>query len=323
VKQGGDLLADRDKIEAQADLAGKQLEARAASLRKIAEGEAPLLRVTELLAEARSVVRQVADGQVASTVRDALVERDSELSVLLASCNVPKVALTKIAQFLETSRARWGHRTDVLPDLGISAAGFDSLADEPCAQLRSEIAAQLEAFEQERVKKAADIARRDAVPSKESLKAALEGVQSAQDELARTIALAEVLSVEYAKLAGQIQRAEAEVERCQLAVRELSLADEVDTRIVRHSLKARDTLARFRQTVAARNVERLENLITERLQTIMRKRDSLVDRVRIDPGSFELELRDRDGRSLDPLLLSAGERQLLAVAIVWALAKAS
>ena len=67
----------------------------------------------------------------------------------------------------------------------------------------------------------------------------------------------------------------------------------------------------------------LSHFITERFQTLLRKRDSLVDRVCIDPQSFELRLRDREGRTLDPLLLSAGERQLLAVAIVWALAKAS
>ncbi len=276
-----------------------------------------------MIAEARSVVEQVADGQIAAVIRDVLIERDRELGMLLTSCKVAKAAQTTIDHFLQRNRDYWAHRTTVLPDFGISAAGFYSLADEQCKQLRTDIEVQLAAFAQEQANKTAAFARRNAVPSEGSLKAALEGVRTAEEELARTVALAEVLSAEYGKLVAQTKRAEAEVERCQVAVRELSLADEVDTRIIRHSLKARETLARFRQTVAARNVERLENLISDRLQTILRKRDSLVDRVRIDPDSFELELRDKEGRSLDPLLLSAGERQLLAVAIVWALAKAS
>ena len=124
-------------------------------------------------------------------------------------------------------------------------------------------------------------------------------------------------------MAAQIERQQAAVERAREELLKVELNDAVDARVVQHSCRARGTLARFRQAVAAKNVARLEFLITERFQDLLRKGASLVERVCIDPESFELRLRDREGRILDPLTLSAGERQLLAVAIVWALAKAS
>jgi DNA sulfur modification protein DndD len=48
-----------------------------------------------------------------------------------------------------------------------------------------------------------------------------------------------------------------------------------------------------------------------------------VSDVRIDADTFVIELRDFGGRVLHPEQLSAGERQLFAVALLWALAKAS
>ncbi|RYE83122.1 MAG: hypothetical protein EOP19_14605 [Hyphomicrobiales bacterium] len=102
----------------------------------------------------------------------------------------------------------------------------------------------------------------------------------------------------------------------------LGLAQEDANRIVRHSAKARATLKAFKQEVVSHHVHRLERFILEALGELMRKSDLITD-VRIDPKSFAIELRDGGWGVLSPDQLSAGERQLLAVALLWALAKAS
>jgi DNA sulfur modification protein DndD len=49
----------------------------------------------------------------------------------------------------------------------------------------------------------------------------------------------------------------------------------------------------------------------------------LIEDVKIDPETFELQLFGREGRKIDPSDLSAGERQLTALSLLWGLARAS
>ena len=55
----------------------------------------------------------------------------------------------------------------------------------------------------------------------------------------------------------------------------------------------------------------------------MLRKSALVTRLSIDPSTLSLTLYGRDGNVLGAERLSAGERQLLAIALLWGLAKAS
>jgi DNA sulfur modification protein DndD len=63
-------------------------------------------------------------------------------------------------------------------------------------------------------------------------------------------------------------------------------------------------------------------LIVVSFLALIRKPD-LVERISIDPETMGLTLFGPGGLLLSPAKLSAGERQLLAVSILWGLAKAS
>jgi len=93
-------------------------------------------------------------------------------------------------------------------------------------------------------------------------------------------------------------------------------------RILRHSAKVRETLEAFRHGVIARHVARIEQLVLESYQTLLRK-SGLVTRLSINPEDYALTLYGHDARELSSERLSAGERQLLAIALLWGLAKAS
>ncbi|MFT6777461.1 MAG: DNA sulfur modification protein DndD, partial [Paraglaciecola sp.] len=53
------------------------------------------------------------------------------------------------------------------------------------------------------------------------------------------------------------------------------------------------------------------------------RKDNLISGVKICPDSFSLSLLSSETKALTPNRLSAGERQLLAIAILWGLAEAS
>ena len=50
---------------------------------------------------------------------------------------------------------------------------------------------------------------------------------------------------------------------------------------------------------------------------------NLVKKIKIDTNNYELKIYDKKGYEINSENLSAGERQLLAVAILWGLTKAS
>jgi len=62
--------------------------------------------------------------------------------------------------------------------------------------------------------------------------------------------------------------------------------------------------------------------VLESYQQLLRKK-TLVAALCIDPDSYDIVLYGKNGQEVEPSRLSAGERQLLGVALLWGLAKAS
>ncbi len=84
----------------------------------------------------------------------------------------------------------------------------------------------------------------------------------------------------------------------------------------------RKTLEAFRLRMAARHAATLGEIVLEAFQCLHRKLGT-IERIIVDSRTFEMTLFDDTGRRIDPARLSAGERQLLAVAMVWAILKAA
>jgi len=100
------------------------------------------------------------------------------------------------------------------------------------------------------------------------------------------------------------------------------LADEDVTRFIDYSGRIVQSLKAFREIKLQQHIELLETTITEAFKTLVRKR-SLLDRITIDSNTFSLEIHDSSGRIKPASSLSAAERQLLSVAMLWGLARAS
>ena len=94
------------------------------------------------------------------------------------------------------------------------------------------------------------------------------------------------------------------------------------TRVLKYSSKVRSTINDFRLAIVNKNVLRIEKLVLESYQQLLRK-ETLVSDLKINTETFELNLFGRDGKILALDRLSAGERQLLAIALLWGLAKAT
>jgi DNA sulfur modification protein DndD len=92
--------------------------------------------------------------------------------------------------------------------------------------------------------------------------------------------------------------------------------------VLRHSQKVEETLSKFKQAMISRHLNRLEALVLDSFIQLLRKK-ALVSELSINPQTFDLELKNKNGEVITPDRLSAGERQLLAISVLWGLARAS
>lgn len=91
-----------------------------------------------------------------------------------------------------------------------------------------------------------------------------------------------------------------------------------DAKSLEASQRSREVLALFKDRLLASKAQWLSNMITAEFSGLMRKR-KLVSRVLVNPDTYAVTIEAPDGHELPMARLSAGERQLLAVAVLSAL----
>lgn len=87
-------------------------------------------------------------------------------------------------------------------------------------------------------------------------------------------------------------------------------------------VKVQSTMDSFRKELTAHKIAQLENSVTECFLHLLHK-SRLVHRITIAPDTFRLELYNAEGKSIPKHRLSAGEKQMLAIAFLWGLARVS
>lgn len=85
--------------------------------------------------------------------------------------------------------------------------------------------------------------------------------------------------------------------------------------------KIQDALNEYKQVLIGKKIEDLQNAVSEYFNLLSRKK--LHRRIAIHPVTFEVAILDNQGRTIRKQELSAGEKQIYAVSMLWALAKVS
>lgn len=321
VKEGGELFSKRQEITSQHQKAVAELEKHTAVMQEFAASDTPLLLVRDLLPEARDIVEDARNSGVAARILEVFRQRDAELLRRLKKLNVSAVAQAEIKTYLRDSKEKFSAASSHNAGLGANAS-FE-LSDESLDEMLKRGRVLLRGYAAAQEALAMSEVRVAAIPTEDSLRVHLDKEKAVTDELNAVLARMALTDDELRLVRSQMERLDAQLENRRAELVAAKFADQDANRIVVYSERTRGTLKSFREAVAAKNVARLEMLVAERFRALLRKSEGPVSGVRIDPKTFELQLLDARERPLDPMLLSAGERQLLAVATVWALAKAS
>ena len=324
-KLGGELYERRDEIERHLQAAERLVNDGAEELREQAAGPLPLLLVRRLLESAVARDRIEEDGRRARELSDALEARDQAVLRHLESESAGRPVIETLGAYFAKDREHrtaLAQQTSVLELLPSERSDLHALLAEGLGEASTALSKRL-ALQRE-AEARAEVVRIEfeSVPPPDLIAETVTAHDAVRNEI-------EALEVQYAWLGREIERLEREIDRKEQALTQILQAKALDRgnaedrrRILRHADRVRTTLAVFRRTVVERHVRQIEELVFDSYRQLLRK-SSLVTRLSIDPERFSLTLFGRDGGVMSPNRLSAGERQLLAVALLWGLAKAS
>jgi DNA sulfur modification protein DndD len=320
---GGDLLAQRHNAETRLAEFRKERENIDDELREIAEGAAPLLLVRSALHDLAVQAGREAEAIRTQVALEVLGTRDDEIIVHLRESGTHARAISSVEKFLTRDREHRRLAADIERIAGLDdPLAVESLTSHALPngeQLvrrlltrRAETDAQLEAAERFLA----------AIPHPEAVAHLREAFDAARDRA--TVAAAACASAEerLQTLTEQRVRAAANYERAMDDTAHATLSVDDDRRLVDHADRVRATLEALKTAATQRHLERICSLVLDSLRNLMRK-ENLITEITIDPATYAVELRGSAGQPLAAEQLSVGERQLLAVALLWGLARAS
>ncbi len=322
---GGELYEKRVCIEQELKETEKEHEGSVERLKSFCGGSLPLLLVQDLLKEIAVQDGEEEKYRQAQEMMTALVDRDRKLIQELHRQGVEEVKIDAIMNWLQQNRAtqkKVGECKVLLRLSGTTRSDLFSLLHNGIDELNQ--AVRIELKNSSKIQGETQFLRQkhESIPRGDII-----GEVIRKRDLIRTQIV--VLEEKLARMHKEIEKLVRDKSRNEEMLIRLIEGDaraaglrEDRARILDHVGRVRGTLEKFRISVIDRHIEKIEANVLDSYQQLLRK-SSLVTRLEIDPNSFSLTLFGRDGYPLETNRLSAGERQLLAIALLWGLAKAS
>ncbi|AFZ03872.1 DNA sulfur modification protein DndD [Calothrix sp. PCC 6303] len=320
--EGGKIAAEKSQLERQRDRKVAEVEEIRQGMCEIAANVLPLALVQNLLNQAQTQGEKEFQIQQAQIASDLLLERDKRLLDLIAKLNITPEQAIKIETFLSEDI------TTLNANL-IQAEEFWLLADaESLGKLGNILyylqnARNLAQQQLNLLKNKAD----EIIGLERQVETAAspEEYNSLVDMLKITQQNVINIKAKYTDTQKQVSELEAEIEKTKKELKDYT-TETIDRKNSQHiitaSARVKETLKVFREKLTLRKLNKLEIEVTECFRYLLHK-SNLVHRVAIETYSFSLSLYDLQGKIVPKHRLSAGEKQLLAIAFLWGLARMS
>ncbi|MEX5297514.1 DNA sulfur modification protein DndD [Kocuria sp. CPCC 205292] len=316
-REGGNLYEQRASLEQEHREVMAALRASEDQLRSLAEGTLPLLLVRLQLEQLKVDGARNAQITAAAQLHQHLDQHHAELMSQLSA-----EARSELEPLLAAHRddIKKDASQELIPGVGPEVTRQLATLDELLIQAeasRNTLVAQLEALYTRRDELDTLLA---GVPSSDLITKQLGRRDEARLTEARTAGEVEALEDEVQRLRTEQENSTQAVNLAEAERRAAALHEDEVQRMLNHTDRVRTTLAELRQQLIARNLGKLEVATLQSFQSLMRKK-SLIRDVHINPKDFTVHLEGATGVEIPAARLSAGERQLLAVALLWGIAK--
>lgn len=320
---GGDLLEQRETAEAKVAVVRSGLARCEDEIRHELAEVTPLLQLGGLLDQLDEQVRVEALAKRDALMVDVFSARDDMLLRKLMEVKVQVSTIAAVAEFLESDREQRWASADTEEIIGLpDHLALGGLLSSTLPEARKRLKSAVE--QRTAVKAELDQVERilAAIPDPEALAPLTQKREEARDALLRAEAEYAVATELLATARTDRAKATVAYDSAVDKAAHSNLAADDDRRLVEHVDRVRATLEALRVAATRRHLERISELVLEALAMLLRKQKLITD-VQIDPETHTVVLTGVDGHAVPAKDLSAGERQLLAVALLWGLARAA
>ncbi|MEA5596524.1 DNA sulfur modification protein DndD [Rivularia sp. UHCC 0363] len=320
LSEGGKIASESSQLDKQKIAKNTELENTRQEMCELAAGVLPLTLIEPLLNQAQQRGEAELKIQQQQIARDVLLERDERLLSLINKIDIAEDKFAQIKAFLaedvENINVSLKESTWLLADAeSLSQLGnilyYLKTAKNTAKQ-------QLEQFKN----KAEEIITLErqiqAAAAPEDYQKLVELVKQAQDKVSDIKSSCETVNRRLIELQTEIDKLKKDLTEYSIQAIERNSKEN----IIDASIRVQETLKLFRERLTLRKLNKLENEVTECFRYLLHKSD-LVHRIVIDTDTFSLSLYDLNSKQVDKHRLSAGEKQLLAIAFLWGLARVS
>jgi DNA sulfur modification protein DndD len=317
---GASLLDDVNDIQIERKAVISKLEAIDHNLIKLAAGAMPLAIAHNLLKETKAQASLEQEGISFDNAQKHIKANNDELIKRLKASATDDLVeqvnklLTSMWQESENSlnQEKYLNTNPVIFNFAESAIESDKTESEELIKQKKELQERLALLDK----------KLDAVPDSESVKEQIETKGRIEASIAHSKTTLDSLMEEMAQCRTQINENEARLDATLIQQNAEDFEGKRNEQVAEHLVEMKGIVDAFKAQLIKENIATLEKRIKSKFDSLERKSE-LVAKVKINPETFNLTLLGLDGLALDTKRLSAGERQLLSVAILWALAEAS
>jgi DNA sulfur modification protein DndD len=319
--QGGKIAAEKSKLQTSIEHLKTDAEKQRELLRQLAANLAPLGLILPLLKQASIQGEKELKAQQAKISLGILEERDQRLLAFLSS--IKAANFQQISQFLSEENEQLKKESDLEqnPWLHIKKNELQQLNNlieivlPTQIQSAKKILKNLADLEEIIESKERELA---VAASPEAYNKLAQELEKAEQEVRKYNTELKVHQNQKENLDQKINKIKKELEKYS----EKILDRQNTAHIISSIAKVKDTLAIFKQKLTLRKLNKLEIEVSECFRYLLHK-SNLVHRVVINSNDFSLSIYDPNGHQLPKHRLSAGEKQLLAIAFLWGLARVS
>ena len=313
----------KDYEKDQLDIDQKR-ESLQQDLVKIAAGDAPLLILEKELNEIHQQSKQLSTSLDQNSVQNKinnLIDQFEEFSEKNCSDKDYLVKFKKFSEKQKINKVLDNKVSDfLLKDLNPYEINF--LLSESFSNIKQDIdkLTSKKIKLDEEYEKLSQLINK--IPSDDEIKPLIEKSKKLQKEEETLITKLNILKDERGTINGPIVKLNIELKR-EYEKKSSKDIDNLDNkRFIDYSIKVKDVLSSFHVKALDYHIKKLEKLILNCFKSLHRKKN-FIKSIKIDTIEFDLKISDKKDIEVNTEDLSAGERQLLAVAILWGLAKAS
>ncbi|MFM7409011.1 MAG: DNA sulfur modification protein DndD [Cuspidothrix sp.] len=322
IAEGGKIAAERSQLDTQKENQVKNSENIRKSLCELAEDVLPLALIPNLLSQIQIQGEKEFKIQQIQLAKDVLIHRDQRLLNLLNQLNLELDKINRIETFLSQDidslyTANSSTETTWLNGDEESLTLVDNLIYrlQTAQNAAQKYLVELQNYEEEILSIERQIQTAAAPEEYTKLQKARE---QAQTELNKANTNFEVLTRSLLELEIVIDKTKKELN----SYTSDNLKYQTTEHLINAATKVQNTLKIFREKLTLRKLNKLEEEVKNCFLYLLHKSD-LVHRIAIDAKTFAISLYDLNGKPVPKHRLSAGEKQLLAIAFLWGLAKVS